>query len=71
MLIITMSHLVPYFILNLTDVYSEISFSECSWRAGTSQLICDENHLAHYCILRAFAGGVSEQICLVVSEQIR
>ena len=50
------------FFLNLTDVYSEISFSEDSCRAGTSQLICDENHLAHYCILRVFAGDVSEQI---------
>ena len=38
-------------------------------RAGTSQLICYVNHLTHYCMLRGFAGGVSQQICLVISEQ--
>ena len=45
MLIITMSHLVLFFlILNLTHVCSEISFSEGSYSAGTVQLICVANH---------------------------
>ena len=32
-----------FFILNLTDVCSEKSFSEASYCAGTIQLICDGN----------------------------
>ena len=57
MLIITMSHLVLFFfILNLTHVCSEISFSEGSYCAGTIQLICGVNHLTGSCMVRVFTG---------------
>ena len=41
MLIVTISHLVLYFILNLTDVCSEISFSEDSCRNQSIDLLCE------------------------------
>ena len=60
MLIITMSHLIPFFfflILNLTDVCSEISFREGSYCAGTIHLIYGANHLTGSCMVQVFAGG--------------
>ena len=61
-----MSHLVLFcFILNLIDACPELSFSEGSCSAGTSQLICGANHLRGSCMVKDFAGGVSEQILVV------
>ena len=61
-----MAHLVLFcFILSLTDAYPELSFSEVSCRAETSQLICGANHLTGSCMMRGIAGGVSEQILVV------
>ena len=58
MLIIAMSHLVLFFlILNLTEVYSEISFGEGSYFAATIQLNCGASHLSGSCMVRVFAGG--------------
>ena len=58
MLIITISHLVLFcFNLNLTDVCSDISFSEDLCRAGASQLICGLNHLTGSCMIQVFTGG--------------
>ena len=37
-------------------------------RAGTSQLICYVNHLTHYCMLRGFAGGVSQHQNRIIEE---
>ena len=68
MLIITMSHLVLFFLIsNLTHVCSEICFGEGSYCAGTIQLICGANHLTGSCMVRVFAGGCfrADFCCLI------
>ena len=71
MLIITMSHLVLFFIiLNLTEVCSAISFGECLYSSGIIQFTCGANHLTGSYIVRVFAGGCfrADFSCLIFCQ---